>query len=223
MRRERIAERAAGPGRHPRQQRRAPSEIKPLDELTDADCYAAFELNVMAPMRLMRHFAPLMAERGWGRIVNVTSTRGQAAVADLAGLLGRQGRAALALARCTPTAGRRAACTSTPSRRARPARRCGAPRAGSPSRSRRARASAPDEAIERHVGQGAARPLRRARRGRRRHRLPLLRARVVGDRRGLVGRRRHLAVDALAEADDHVAERDRRRIGRRDEFVGLQA
>jgi NAD(P)-dependent dehydrogenase (short-subunit alcohol dehydrogenase family) len=53
------------------------SEIKPLDELVDDDWYAAFELNVMAPMRLMRHFAPLMAERGWGRIVNVTSTAGK--------------------------------------------------------------------------------------------------------------------------------------------------
>ena len=53
------------------------SEIKPLDELEDADWYAAFELNVMAPMRLMRHFAPPMAERGWGRIVNVTSTAGK--------------------------------------------------------------------------------------------------------------------------------------------------
>jgi 3-oxoacyl-[acyl-carrier protein] reductase len=53
------------------------SEIKPLDQLTDDDYYAAFELNVMAPMRLMRHFAPLMAERGWGRIVNVTSSAGK--------------------------------------------------------------------------------------------------------------------------------------------------
>jgi NAD(P)-dependent dehydrogenase (short-subunit alcohol dehydrogenase family) len=53
------------------------SEIKPLDELVDADWYAAWELNVMAPMRLMRHFAPPMAERGWGRIVNVTSTAGK--------------------------------------------------------------------------------------------------------------------------------------------------
>jgi len=53
------------------------SEIKALDELTDDDFYAAFELNVMAPLRLMRHFAPLMAERGWGRIVNVTSSAGK--------------------------------------------------------------------------------------------------------------------------------------------------
>ena len=53
------------------------SEIKALDELTDDDYYAAFELNVMAPMRLMRHFAPAMAERGWGRVVNVTSSAGK--------------------------------------------------------------------------------------------------------------------------------------------------
>src|SRR5918999_3610262 len=53
------------------------SEIKPLEELTDADFYDAFELNVMAPLRLMRHFAPPMAERGWGRIVNVTSSAGK--------------------------------------------------------------------------------------------------------------------------------------------------
>jgi len=31
----------------------------------------------MAPMRLMRHFAPVMAARGWGRVVNVTSTAGK--------------------------------------------------------------------------------------------------------------------------------------------------
>src|SRR5688500_5847171 len=31
----------------------------------------------MAPMRLMRAFAPGMAERGWGRIVNVTSSSGK--------------------------------------------------------------------------------------------------------------------------------------------------
>ncbi len=53
------------------------SAITSLDELVDEDFYAAFELNVMAPMRLMRHFAPLMAQRGWGRIVNVTSTAGK--------------------------------------------------------------------------------------------------------------------------------------------------
>jgi 3-oxoacyl-[acyl-carrier protein] reductase len=48
-----------------------------LDDLADDDWYAAFELNVMAPMRLMRAVAPPMAERGWGRIVNVSSSAGK--------------------------------------------------------------------------------------------------------------------------------------------------
>jgi 3-oxoacyl-[acyl-carrier protein] reductase len=73
---ERIAERAGGPV-DILVNNAGTSEIKSLDELTDEDFYAAFELNVMAPMRLMRHFAPPMAERGWGRIVNVTSSAGK--------------------------------------------------------------------------------------------------------------------------------------------------
>jgi 3-oxoacyl-[acyl-carrier protein] reductase len=73
---EQIAVRAAGPV-DILVNNAGTSEIKPLDEMTDADYYEAFELNVMAPMRLMRHFAPLMAERGWGRIVNVTSSAGK--------------------------------------------------------------------------------------------------------------------------------------------------
>jgi 3-oxoacyl-[acyl-carrier protein] reductase len=48
-----------------------------LDEVPDEDWYAAWELNVMAPMRLMRAAAPGMRERGWGRIVNVSSSSGK--------------------------------------------------------------------------------------------------------------------------------------------------
>jgi 3-oxoacyl-[acyl-carrier protein] reductase len=48
-----------------------------LDDVPDEDWYAAWELNVMAPMRLMRAAAPGMRERGWGRIVNVSSTAGK--------------------------------------------------------------------------------------------------------------------------------------------------
>jgi 3-oxoacyl-[acyl-carrier protein] reductase len=48
-----------------------------LDEVPDEDWRAAFELNVMAPLRAMRAAAPPMAKRGWGRIVNVCSTAGK--------------------------------------------------------------------------------------------------------------------------------------------------
>jgi 3-oxoacyl-[acyl-carrier protein] reductase len=53
------------------------SSHTPLDALTDDDWRAQHELHVMAPMRLMRLAAPLMAERGWGRIVNVSSSSGK--------------------------------------------------------------------------------------------------------------------------------------------------
>jgi 3-oxoacyl-[acyl-carrier protein] reductase len=48
-----------------------------LADLTDDDWREQHELHVMAPMRLMRLAAPRMAERGWGRIVNVTSSSGK--------------------------------------------------------------------------------------------------------------------------------------------------
>ena len=48
-----------------------------LDDVPDEDWYAAWELNVMAPMRLMRAAVPAMRERGWGRIVNVSSSSGK--------------------------------------------------------------------------------------------------------------------------------------------------
>jgi 3-oxoacyl-[acyl-carrier protein] reductase len=53
------------------------SAVRALDEVTDEEWYEQFELHVMASMRLMRAFAPGMAERGWGRIVNVTSSAGK--------------------------------------------------------------------------------------------------------------------------------------------------
>jgi NAD(P)-dependent dehydrogenase (short-subunit alcohol dehydrogenase family) len=53
------------------------SAVRSLEELTDADWQQQWELHVMAPMRLMRVAAPRMAERGWGRIVNVCSSSGK--------------------------------------------------------------------------------------------------------------------------------------------------
>jgi 3-oxoacyl-[acyl-carrier protein] reductase len=48
-----------------------------LDELSDADWQAQWDLHVMASMRLMRAAAPRMAAAGWGRIVNVCSSSGK--------------------------------------------------------------------------------------------------------------------------------------------------
>jgi 3-oxoacyl-[acyl-carrier protein] reductase len=53
------------------------SAVRPLEELTDEEWQAQWDLHVMAPMRLMRAMAPVMAERGWGRIVNVSSSSGK--------------------------------------------------------------------------------------------------------------------------------------------------
>jgi 3-oxoacyl-[acyl-carrier protein] reductase len=48
-----------------------------LDDVPDEDWRAQYELNVMAPLRAIKAAAPAMAERGWGRIVNVCSTAGK--------------------------------------------------------------------------------------------------------------------------------------------------
>lgn len=53
------------------------SFARPLDELTEEDWLSQFELNVGGPRRLMQAFAPAMAARGWGRIVNVASSSGK--------------------------------------------------------------------------------------------------------------------------------------------------
>jgi 3-oxoacyl-[acyl-carrier protein] reductase len=53
------------------------SSMRELEELTDQDWQDDWELHVMAPMRLMRAAAPVMADRGWGRIVNVSSSAGK--------------------------------------------------------------------------------------------------------------------------------------------------
>ena len=53
------------------------SRVRSLDELTDDEWRDQFELHVMASLHAMRAAAPRMAERGWGRIVNVCSSSGK--------------------------------------------------------------------------------------------------------------------------------------------------
>jgi 3-oxoacyl-[acyl-carrier protein] reductase len=53
------------------------SSVRSIDQLTDEEWQAQWELHVMGPMRLMRAVAPAMAERGWGRIVNIASSSGK--------------------------------------------------------------------------------------------------------------------------------------------------
>jgi 3-oxoacyl-[acyl-carrier protein] reductase len=53
------------------------SAVRSLEELTDDEWQTQWDLHVMAPMRLMRAAAPAMADRGWGRIVNVCSSSGK--------------------------------------------------------------------------------------------------------------------------------------------------
>jgi 3-oxoacyl-[acyl-carrier protein] reductase len=53
------------------------AQWRDLDEVRDEDWRAQYELNVIAPLRAMRTAIPGMAQRGWGRIVNVASTAGK--------------------------------------------------------------------------------------------------------------------------------------------------
>jgi 3-oxoacyl-[acyl-carrier protein] reductase len=73
---ERIAELAAGPV-DILVNNAGTTFVRGLEDLTDDDWNGLWELHVLASMRLMRAFAPGMAERGWGRIVNVASSAGK--------------------------------------------------------------------------------------------------------------------------------------------------
>lgn len=53
------------------------SAVRSLEQLTEEEWQGQWEIHVMAPMRLMRAAAPAMADRGWGRIVNVCSSSGK--------------------------------------------------------------------------------------------------------------------------------------------------
>jgi 3-oxoacyl-[acyl-carrier protein] reductase len=53
------------------------TDVRSIEQLTDEEWYGQWEINVMAPMRLMRAVLPEMVKRGWGRVVNVSSSSGK--------------------------------------------------------------------------------------------------------------------------------------------------
>lgn len=53
------------------------SRALPLEELTDEEWWVQWELNVMAPKRLLDVIAPVMAKGGGGSVVNVCSSSGR--------------------------------------------------------------------------------------------------------------------------------------------------
>src|SRR3984957_17178687 len=48
-------------------------EPKPFTEISDADWYRFFEINVMSGVRLSRHYLPEMLKQDWGRILFISS------------------------------------------------------------------------------------------------------------------------------------------------------
>jgi 3-oxoacyl-[acyl-carrier protein] reductase len=53
------------------------SSVRAIEELSDEDWQLQWDVNVMAPMRLMRAAVPVMAEARWGRVVNISSSSGK--------------------------------------------------------------------------------------------------------------------------------------------------
>jgi 3-oxoacyl-[acyl-carrier protein] reductase len=60
------------------------ADMKDLNDLTDAEWQRDWDVHVMAAMRLMREACPRMAARGWGRVVNVSSSSGKRPSGSLA-------------------------------------------------------------------------------------------------------------------------------------------
>lgn len=55
---------------------------KPMAELTPDDYDRTIAVNLTAPFLLGQHFGPRMAERGWGRIINIGSQQSISAFGD---------------------------------------------------------------------------------------------------------------------------------------------
>ncbi|MEV4411811.1 SDR family oxidoreductase [Catellatospora sp. NPDC049609] len=58
-------------------------ELKPFERISDDDWRLYFEVNVLSGVRLARRLMPTMLDRGWGRIVFVSSESGVDIPADM--------------------------------------------------------------------------------------------------------------------------------------------
>lgn len=58
-------------------------EPKPFAEITDADWFRFFEVNVMSGVRLARHYFPRMKARGFGRVIFISSESALATPAEM--------------------------------------------------------------------------------------------------------------------------------------------
>jgi NAD(P)-dependent dehydrogenase (short-subunit alcohol dehydrogenase family) len=85
----------------------------PLASLSEQDWDLTMAVNLTAPFLLGQRFGPLMAERGWGRIVNVTSQQAQRAFGN-SGAYGasKGGLAALTRSQSEAWAARGVCCNS---------------------------------------------------------------------------------------------------------------
>jgi NAD(P)-dependent dehydrogenase (short-subunit alcohol dehydrogenase family) len=57
----------------------------PMDALTSADWDQAIAVNLTTPFLLGQRFGPVMARRGWGRIINITSQQAHRAFGNSGG------------------------------------------------------------------------------------------------------------------------------------------
>ncbi|MEU8379340.1 SDR family oxidoreductase [Streptosporangium sp. NPDC048865] len=61
----------------------AANNIRPhMSDLTPDDYHQTMAVNITAPYLLGQHFGPRMAERGWGRIINIGSQQSHRAFGD---------------------------------------------------------------------------------------------------------------------------------------------
>ena len=165
------------------------SFARDLDELTDEDWLGQYALHVLAPMRLMRAAAPHMAARGGGRIVNVASSAGKRpSLMNVAYSVTKAAQLSLSRAFADAYAAQGVLVNAvTPGGTA---SELWMDAGGMADQIAASGGISREDALAGAAREDPARAPRRARRDRRRDRVPLLGALRRGDRRGVVRRRR---------------------------------